>query len=585
MGRGWPAQRRRRGRGRNHRPRNPAQHGRRRSQLGTGKVRAKEHSMAERIEADVLVIGAGPTGLTAANLLADHGMRVALIEKHWGSGDEPRAISATDETLRVMQQIGIMPRLAPEMLMDTGARYYGRGGRLLADVRPGNPRLGQPGKSQFDQPVMEGLLFGAASERAGIELHFNTEATAIAQHPDGVTVTAVRRGERNRGFSGVAAGDTGTDHAPAPGAPETELVINASWVIACDGGRSFVRRELGIGLSGSTQVEKWIVVDLLDVPGDPEPFASFHCNGARPTVVVPGVHGRRRYEFMLFEGEDEQEMIAPSSIAELVAPYQDVSRVTVRRAVVYTAHQRIAERYRVGRVLLAGDAAHLMPPFAGQGLNAGIRDAASAAWRIAAHIHGEGTEALIDDYAAERRPHAAEMVKLSKRIGWVVMNTNPIITRIRDAVVIGTRAVPPLNVWLTRMKFLKQPHYRQGTVVAPPNGISAAGASLVGRSLPQPMVLDADHNRVPLDEMLSDGWSLIEVGPDNQLVFEDIEGALTMATDSSGIFSPVAGMVLLVRPDRYVAGVAPAAERASLIGALAAKITGLSGFALSVERR
>ena len=139
--------------------------------------------MAERIEADVLVIGAGPTGLTAANLLADQGMRVALIEKHWGSGDEPRAISATDETLRVMQQIGIMPRLAPEMLMDTGARYYGRGGRILAEVRPGNPRLGQPGKSQFDQPVMEGLLLEAASERAGIELHFNTEATGIDPAP------------------------------------------------------------------------------------------------------------------------------------------------------------------------------------------------------------------------------------------------------------------------------------------------------------------------------------------------------------------------------------------------------------------
>ncbi|NVM98107.1 FAD-dependent monooxygenase [Arthrobacter sp. SDTb3-6] len=530
--------------------------------------------MAERIDADVLVIGAGPTGLTAANLVADQGLRVALIEKHWGSGDEPRAISATDETLRVMNQIGIMSRLAPEMLMDTGARYYGRGGRILADVRPGNPRVGQPGKSQFDQPVMEGLLFEAASERPGIDLHFNTEATSITQNADGVTVTAVRRGARSRGVSGVLAGDVGNDHTPALDAADTELVVNAAWVIGCDGGRSFTRRELGIGLSGSTQVEKWIVIDLLDVPGEPEPFASFHCNGTRPTVVVPGVRGRRRYEFMLFEGEDEQEMVSPPSIAKLVAPYQDITTVTVRRAAVYTAHQRVAERYRVGRVLLAGDAAHMMPPFAGQGLNAGIRDAAGAAWRVAAHIRGEGTDALIDDYALERRPHAVEMVKLSKRIGSVVMNTNPMITRLRDALVVATRAVPPLNQWLTRMKFLKQPHYVDGTVVPPSGRISAAAASLVGRALPQPKVgLEGGH--VPLDELLDVGWTAIEVHDGGTLVVEGGEGWRQEAMDCAGVFAAACGLVLLVRPDRYVAATAEIGLRADVVAALAGKVPGL----------
>src|SRR5690606_6518040 len=203
--------------------------------------------------------------------------------------------------------------------------------------------------------------------------------------------------------------------------------------------------ELGIGLQGSTQVERWIVVDLLDVPGNPEPFASFHCNGQRPAVVVPGVGGRRRYEFMLFDHEDGDAMITPESITKLVAPFQNTDVVTVRRAAVYTAHQRIADTYRKSRILLAGDAAHLMPPFAGQGLNAGIRDAVGAAWRLAAVIKGEANEMLIDDYETERRPHAAEMVKLSKRIGWVVMNTNPVITRVRDAVVTGTRIIPALN--------------------------------------------------------------------------------------------------------------------------------------------
>ncbi|NKG19786.1 FAD-dependent oxidoreductase [Paeniglutamicibacter terrestris] len=527
--------------------------------------------MAEHIDADVLVIGAGPTGLSTANLLADQGLRVALIEKHWGSGDEPRAISATDETLRVMHQIGILDALAPEMLMGTGARYYGRGGKIIAEVRPGSPRLGHPGKSQFDQPVMEGLLFEAAAQRENIELHFNTEATSIVQHKTGVIVNAVRRGDRSRGVSGVIAGNTKSDHTPAADAQRTELTINAAWVIACDGGRSFTRRELGIGLSGSTQVEKWIVVDLLDVPGTPEPFASFHCNGTRPTVVVPGVKGRRRYEFMLFEGEDEQEMISAASITKLVSPYQDISTVTVRRATVYTAHQRIAEKYRVGRVLLAGDAAHLMPPFAGQGLNAGIRDAAAAAWRVDAHIAGEGTDALIDDYAAERRPHAEDMVKLSKRIGWVVMNTNPVITRVRDAIVLATRALPPLNAWLTQMRFLKQPHYTTGTVAPIPSAVPAAAANLVGRSLPQPVIQTKTGARA-LDELLSKNWTLLEVTSGNRLVFEDLEGKRTTTTDIEGVFATAVGMVLLVRPDRYVGGIAPIAERAAMLASMGAKV-------------
>lgn len=530
--------------------------------------------MVERINTDVLVIGSGPTGLTAANLLADYGVNVTLIEKNPGSGDEPRAISATDETLRVMQRVGIMDQLAPEMLMDTGARYFGRGGKVIADVRPGAPRLGQPGKSQFDQPVMEGALYQAARNRENIDLHYATEVTAISQHTDSVTVRALRQGERTEGHNGAVAGDQGIDMTIPVDAEKTELEITAKWVLACDGGKSFTRRELGIKLIGSTQIERWIVVDLLDVAGTPEPFASFHANGQRPAVVVPGVKGRRRYEFMLFDHEDGQAMIRPEVISELVAPYQDISKVTVRRAAVYTAHQRVAASYRKGRVLLAGDAAHLMPPFAGQGLNAGIRDAAGAAWRIAAQIKGEGTDALLDDYQLERRPHAAEMVKLSKRIGWVVMNTNPVITKIRDIVIPATRVIPPLNRWLTQMRFLKQPHYLKGTVCTDVSGVPPLAAQLLGRQLPQPSV-QVEGATLALDELLGKGWAYLEVSGHQKLFIQRSSGSRVEAHDPAGTFDCAAGAILLIRPDGYVAGIAPTLQFPQLCSRFADKLPGL----------
>lgn len=538
--------------------------------------------MAQSHEIDVLVIGSGPTGLTAANLLADSGLQVALIEKNPGSGDEPRAISATDETLRVMQHLGIMDELGPQMLMDTGARYFGLGGKVIADVRPGAPRLGQPGKSQFDQPIMEGLLYEAATLRQNLDLHYATAATKIQQFSDHVIVHATRTGEATTGFNGSKAADSGQDPYAVVEGQETALEFKAKWVLACDGGRSFTRRELGIGLQGSTQVERWIVVDLLDVPGNPEPFASFHCNGQRPAVVVPGVGGRRRYEFMLFDHEDGDAMITPESITKLVAPFQNTDVVTVRRAAVYTAHQRIADTYRKSRILLAGDAAHLMPPFAGQGLNAGIRDAVGAAWRLAAVIKGEANEMLIDDYETERRPHAAEMVKLSKRIGWVVMNTNPVITRVRDAVVTGTRIIPALNRWLTGMRFLKQPHYTAGTVTAPISGVPHLAQNFVGRMLPQPD-LEVNGATVKLDELLSAGWNTIEVVAGFQLVFTNQEGDSVRAKDINRVFDTATGTVLLIRPDYYVAGIAPASQADQLLKALSAKATVLRTFGVAKQ--
>lgn len=536
-------------------------------------------SAPEVVSVDVLVIGAGPTGLAAANLLVDHGLTVALVEQRPGTSDDPRAISATDETLRVMQQIGVVDDLLSESLTDTGARYYGLGERLLAEVRPpvsaAGYRLGHPAKSQFDQPVMEALLLEAAEAR-GVDLHFRTAVESIRNTSDdshgplaagvrqGVRVQATRSGPRRRGLRGAT--DPEALAAPEPSG-EIPVEFRASWVLACDGGRSTARRETGIELTGSTQVERWVVLDLLDVAGDPEPFSSFHCNAERPTVVVPGVNGRRRYEFMLFDGEDPDAMTSLESITRLVAPYQDIGHVTVRRSAVYTAHRRVAQTYRSGHVLLAGDAAHLMPPFAGQGLNAGIRDAAGVAWRLAAVLRHGAPESLLDEYERERKDHVTEMVKLSARIGSIVMNTSRWQSRLRDAAIRGTRLLPPLHRWLTRMRFLKQPHYTDGTVVPPNRGLPRVVAEVVGTAVPQPWVATSRGREVLLDEVLGTGWKVIEVsrrpGGAVALTVEsagrpssEVEGEAQTVVERAGVFAAWAGHALLVRPDRYVAAAA-----------------------------
>jgi 3-(3-hydroxy-phenyl)propionate hydroxylase len=513
--------------------------------------------MENLLETDVLVIGAGPIGLAAANLLADQDVRVMLVEKNAGTSDEPRAISATDETLRVMQQIGIMDRLARDMLMDTGARYYGRKGQLLAEVRPASPRLGQPGKSQFDQPVMEALLLEAARQRPQIDIRFNTEAFRITEaldHADTVLID-----------------------------DEGKKTVRARWIIACDGGRSPVRAQLGIPMEGSTQVQKWIVADIVNTPGTPEPFAEFHCNGTRPAVVVPGVKGRRRYEFMLLPGEDAKTVTQPEKIIAMIAPFQKIVPKDIRRAAVYVAHQRVALNYRMGHVLLAGDAAHMMPPFAGQALNAGIRDVANLAWKVAAHVRGTGTDALINTYATERRPHAVDMVRLSQRIGKVVMSVNPKLTAVRDALITGLGVVPAAKNWLTGMKFLKQPHFTEGCVVPAADDVEKAAAALVGRSLSQPQVLLATGDTVPLDTVLGTGWAALRFLPGGSIQIQPLDtndgGASPLSVvDTSGAFAALAGTrsVLIVRPDRYVAAATTAAGEAAALRALGDHTPGLA---------
>ncbi|MBX5204061.1 bifunctional 3-(3-hydroxy-phenyl)propionate/3-hydroxycinnamic acid hydroxylase [Rhizobium sp. NZLR1] len=512
-------------------------------------------------EHDVIVVGAGPVGLAAACLLADAGARVVVVEQAAGPSDLPRAISMVDETFRTLSRIGIADRLAAEANLDTGSRYYGVGQRLLLSSKPASSRTGFPSKSQFDQPVMEQELYRAARMRAGITLLNATEATGLRQ--DAGTVTL------------AISGEDGPSELKAP------------WLIGADGGRSFTREALGIKLEGSTQVERWIVIDLLNERSRYEKAAEFHCDGKRPHVIVPGVGGRLRIEFMLFAHEDANEMTKPDMIRSLAKPFRpDLQDRDVRRASVYVAHRRIAERYRVGRAFLIGDAAHLMPPFAGQGLNTGIRDASNLAWKLAEVIAGRGSDQLLDTYEVERRSHALDMIRISGRIGKVVMMRGR-LTRLRDVVIRALSLHPSVRNWLAGMRFIKVVDYSNGVAQVPEPDVEPHLRRLVGSQLPQPRVLLESGERVPLDAALGARWAILCLACDGSRPFEGLDpfwaaiGAkrvvLGTANQSQAegeirdldgwLAEPVARQptFLLVRPDRYVAAAFTAAGQADLV--------------------
>lgn len=518
---------------------------------------------------DVVVIGAGPVGLTAALWLADGGASVAVVELATHSGDLPRAISIADETFRIMESLGIGDLLKAESLLDTGSRYFGLDDRLLASSKPIPSRIGHPAKSQFDQPVLESLLWDRAVRHERIQFLAGMRAVAIAQDERGVTVT------------------TRPDADVAP-----EHVLRASWLIGADGGRSFSREALGVKLVGSAQRERWIVIDLLNVHVAREPFAEFHGNGRRPYVLVPGIKGRLRVEYMLFDDEDPDAMTTTEAIVELVRPlHPAVVAGDIRRAVVYVAHQRLAERYRVGRAFLVGDAAHLMPPFSGQGLNAGLRDAVNIAWKLLEVIRDRGADRLLDTYETERRTHGAKMVTVSRRTGAVVMAIGGARTRVRDLAFRFVSIVPGVHRYLSQMRFITPPDYSNGVAVRP-SGVEKALAGWVGLALSQPTVADASGDQSGLDSHLGSGWAVLALGPAQGDAFSGLDpywsglqarqirllsraAAAVAAGDLVDRTGSLAGAVelaethyVVVRPDKYVAAVFTVAGESRVIAAL-----------------
>ena len=494
----------------------------------------------------VVIVGAGPTGMTTACLLATYGVEVLVLDREPGPMNLPRAIVIDDEGARTMQTFGLDQTYLADLPEGDGSRYYDDHGVAFAETGKGPRNYGFAKRQFIFQPELEAALRDRLHDLAPGALRFGAEVRDVEQNGEGADVLVTTEDGQN-------------------------IRIRTDWVLACDGGRSPIRERLGIPMSGNTYEEDWIVVDTVNDP-DETLFSKFFCSATRPVVSVPAPGGGRRYEFMLLPGETRDQVLSDTVLERLLSPLRPWRPGDILRKTVYTFHARMAEEFRRGRILLMGDAAHLTPPFAGQGMNAGLRDAHNVAWKIAAILRGGATD-ILDSYEDERRKSAWDMIQLAVAMGNIVMPSGRDQLMFRDLLLKALEPFPNVRDYLIHMRFKPKPKYGSGLFLdldAP-----LFDASLVGQMIPQPEVYDG-ADRARLDAHLGPGFSLIGQGQAAQdamaakgretfcglplttqtlqTIGPEVAGALRVADDvTARPFLTHRDQILLVRPDRYCA--------------------------------
>jgi len=551
-------------------------------------------------DADVIIIGAGPVGLTLANLLGLRGQRAIVLESRAELIDYPRGVGLDDESIRTLQTAGLWEAVRPYTVPHHVVRFVNGRGQVLATNDPRTDEFGHPRKHGFIQPLVDRELARGLDRFSTTELRFGHTVTGLDDDGRRVRVTAQHADGR-------------TTH------------LTASYVVGCEGGRSFTRGWIGADFVGKSPSTRWLVVDVDDDPlGTPSVYLG--ADPRRPYVSIGLPHGIRRWEFMLFDDEPTELVDSPAFMHRLLAPHvPDPASLAVINKRVFTHHGRIASTFRKGRVLIAGDAAHLMPVWLGQGWNSGIRDATNLAWKLTAVLTGQADDGLLDSYTTERHQHASDMIDINMAAG-AIMKCGPVKGRLRDLAAAALNVAPSVKAYFSELRFKPMPRYAAGVVVDQATlepGRSDAGfrrnrlqpftdaagrLSPVGSQFIQPRVTIAGAADVLLDDVLGDWWAIAAWGndpsrllsaadlarverlciqlvsfvPETQRTWAEQRFAngpvpVTVVGDPSGRlkswFDTRSCGVVVLRPDRFVAAAA-LAQKAS--AAFAATLTAAS---------
>ncbi|MEU4448581.1 bifunctional 3-(3-hydroxy-phenyl)propionate/3-hydroxycinnamic acid hydroxylase [Actinosynnema sp. NPDC050801] len=483
------------------------------------------------MEFDVVVVGCGPVGALTANLLGARGVRTLVVERDTAPHRQPRAFSCDDEALRIYQQAGLLDEVAKDMYPPDRAEYVNAKGRVFATIALDEVDfgLGSGPLHFFDQPRLEAALRAGLDRFPHVTLRTGVELVRLTQDEEAATVV----------LRDLGSGE--------------ESHVRARYVLGCDGARSTTRVAAGIALTGTSYAEPWLAVSGDVAPGAVRvPRTTFVCDWRRPAFVSPGAFDTYRLEFMLRPDEVPADMTDPGTVARLVAPYVDPDRFTVTRAIVYTFHHLVAERWRDRRVFLLGDAAHQMPPFLGQGLCSGLRDAANLTWKLALALGSDAPDALLDTYEAERRPHTEAMALTSVRLGRVFLVRNRFGAFLRDVVLRAVQTVPRVRRLVRHFEFKPLPALPDGRVMFPQPEVVVGG---VRRLLDDVLGPDFAVIGPGVGASTARGWSgprarFLRVMADGEPHAEDdlvdVTGVLTTW------FARHRTDVVVLRPDRFV---------------------------------
>jgi len=481
----------------------------------------------------VLIVGAGPVGLTLANLLGSEGIQTLLVERNPGTVPEPRAIALDGESLRTLQAAGLSQVVIPSLREGFIADYVnGRGERLFqSDL---NPRpYGFCLQNSFDQPTLERQLLEGLQRFACVEVAFSTGLEGFTQDEEGVCASLVRE-------------DGST------------LSVDARFLVGCDGGRSTVRQQLGVTMEGDRLPQRWLVVDTVDEHLTGEPQCRFFCDPARPAMTMLRPGNERRWEWMLHDDEDEDQMLEEASIRALLEPHTDPDAVNAYRKVVYGFSAVVADRFSDGRVFLAGDAAHMTPPFAGQGLNAGVRDVRNLSWKLVSVLRGDLPQGLLATYQDERHDAARDLVNLAVALGEQIQPTDAAVAAERDAFFAELNQDPSEAVRFGQDMLAPLFDVRLG------QGWYAEDGS-GGRLLPQPVLASTAGL---LDDTLGPGFvALVRSGQQlsdavtGHALWRDLNPRIAALPPELAGFCDPEPAVLLLRPDRFVLAALDGDER------------------------
>ncbi len=486
--------------------------------------------MSEHTRHSVVIIGAGPTGVTAATLLAQYGVEVLVLDRWADVYPQPRAVHLDDEVFRIIDRLGLAEEFAKISRPALGLRLLDPQMRVLAQFHrdPAHTRHGYPQANMFDQPEFETLLRTNLERQPGVTLRGNAEVTDI---------TGIEGGGSRISFTNRVDGD--------------EHTVEADYLLGCDGANSLVRGRVGVTMGDLRFEQRWLVVDIATA-ADLNQWAGVHqlCSPRRAGTFMQIGDVRYRWEFRLLPGETAEDFRALGALRPLIAPWTnriDDDQLEILRVAEYTFRAQIADHWRRGNTFLLGDAAHLTPPFVGQGMGAGLRDAMNLAWKLAGVLDGSLCATVLETYEQERKPHARKMIGLALMLGRAMTAGGEIGDRLRRLVVPRMHLLPGMRSKVTDS--MTPPLPRSALIHK-----TYAPRQLAGTLCPN----TAQANGQRLDSLLGNGFALITTSPPtaaDRAVIEGRRATVHLASTGSELAAWLRrgrASAAIIRPDRTV---------------------------------